>query len=109
MTNILVFMTTANKLEAEKIVKKLLDRHLIACGNIIGPVESHYWWQNKIEKTEEFLVIMKSNQKLFADLSKTVKKLHSYKVPEILGVQIAQGYEPYLEWLNASLTDSGEP
>src|SRR3972149_7570924 len=108
MTSILVFVTTADKREAHKIVKKLLDRHLIACANIIGPVESHFRWQNKIEKAEELLVIMKSNQKLFADLSKAVKEMHSYEVPEILAVPIVEGYQPYLEWLNASLADSGD-
>jgi len=108
MMNILVLVTTADKREAEKTVKKLLDRHLIACANIIGPVESHFWWQNKIEKAEELLVIMKSNQKLFADLSKAVKEMHSYEVPEILAVPIVEGYQPYLEWLNASLADSGD-
>ena len=108
MTSILVFVTTADKREAHKIVKKLLDRRLIACANIIGPVESHFWWQNKIEKAEELLVIMKSNQKLFADLSKTVKEMHSYEVPEILAVPIVEGYQPYLEWLNASLANSGD-
>jgi len=101
-------MTTTSKREAKKIAKKLLDKRLIACANIYGPVESHFWWQNKIEKTEEFLVLMKSHQKLFTTLSKTVKEIHSYDVPEILAIQIVEGYPPYLEWLNASLVDSGE-
>ena len=108
MTNILVFMTTANKREAEKIVKKLLDRRLIACANIIGPVISHFWWQNKTEKADEFLILIKSNQKLFNKLTKTVKELHSYEVPEILAIPIIEGYQPYLKWLNSSLTNSGE-
>ena len=108
MTNILVFMTTANKREAEKIVKELLDKHLIACANIIGPVESHFWWQNKTEKADEFLILMKSNQRLFNKLTKTVKELHSYDVPEILAIPIVEGYRPYLEWLKASLSDFGE-
>jgi periplasmic divalent cation tolerance protein len=102
-------MTTANKREAEKIVKKLLDRHLIACANMISPVESHFWWQNKIEKAEELLVLMKSNQKLFTNLSKAIRELHSYKVPEIFAIPIVKSYRPYTKWLNASLTDSGEP
>jgi len=101
-------MTTADRSEAEKIVKKLLDIHLIACANIIGPIESHFWWQNKTEEADEFLILMKSNQKLFAKLSKTIKEMHSYDVPEILAIPIADGFQPYLEWLNASLADSGE-
>jgi len=55
MTNILVFMTTATKREEQKIAQNLLGKRLIACANIYGPVESHFWWQNKIEKAGEFL------------------------------------------------------
>lgn len=109
MTNILVFMTTANRREAKKIAQNLLNRRLIACANIYGPVESHFWWQNKIEKAEEFLVLMKSNQKLFTKLSKAIKEMHSYEVPEILAIPIIEGFQPYLEWLDTSLADSGEP
>jgi len=109
MANILVFMTTANKREAKKIAQNLLNRRLIACANIYGPVESHFLWQNKIEKTKEFLVLMKSNQKLFTKLSKTIKEMHSYEVPEILAIPIVEGFQPYLEWLGSSLADSGEP
>lgn len=109
MTNILVFITTATKREAQKIAKNLLSRRLIACANIYGRVESHFWWQNKIDKAEEFLVLMKSNQKVFAKLAKAVKEMHSYEVPEILAVPIVEGYQPYLEWLNASLANAGEP
>jgi len=108
MTNILVLMAASNRREAQKITKKLLERRFIACANIYGPVESHFWWQNKIEKAEEFLVLMKSNQQLFAKLSKTIKEMHSYDVPEVLAIPIADGFQPYLEWLNASLADSGE-
>jgi len=109
LTHILVVMTTTTKREAQKIAKNLLSRHLIACANIYGRVESHFWWQNKIDKAEEFLVLMKSNQKVFAKLAKAVKELHSYEVPEILAVPIVEGYQPYLEWLNASLANAGEP
>jgi len=69
MANILVFMTTANKREAEKIAQNLLNRRLIACANIHGPVESEFWWQAKIDKANEFLVLMKSDEKLFEELS----------------------------------------
>jgi periplasmic divalent cation tolerance protein len=103
MTNILVFLTTATKQEAQEIVQKLLGSHLIACANIMGPVESQFWWKGKIDKTEEYSVLMKSDEKLFEQLSKAVKEVHSYEVPEILAIPIVKGWQPYLDWLNASL------
>jgi len=103
MTSIMVFMTTATKQEANIIIRLLLDKHLIACANTLGPVESRFWWQGKIEKAKEFLVLMKSDEKLFEKLSKVIKEVHSYEVPEILALPIIDGWTPYLEWLNASI------
>jgi len=104
----MIFMTTGSKREAQRITQVLLEKRLIACANITGPVESHFWWQGKIEKANEFLVLMKSHQSLFSKLAKTVKQMHSYDVPEILGVSIVEGFQPYLEWLNSVLFSSGE-
>jgi len=103
MTHTVVLMTTANKKEAQKIVRLLLDKHLIACANVLGPVESQFWWREKIEKANEFLVLMKSEEKLFKKLSQTIKEMHSYEVPEILALPIVKGWLPYLEWLDAAL------
>jgi len=103
LTNILVLITTSTRREAQRIAQSLLQKRLIACANIHGPVDSHFWWQDKIEKAEEFLVLMKSSQKLFARLTKAVKEVHSYAVPEILAVPIVEGFQPYLDWLNATL------
>jgi periplasmic divalent cation tolerance protein len=103
MTNIMVFMTTATKHEAQKTVRSLLDKQLIACANIIGPVDSEFWWHGKIDKAKEFLVLMKSDEKLFEKLSKTIKNIHSYEIPEILALPLVRGWAPYLEWLNSTL------
>lgn len=108
MAPIIVFVTTASKREAQRIVQTLLEQRLIACANTLGPVESRFWWQDKIDRAKEFLVLMKSDQKLFHKLSKAVKETHSYDVPEIVAVPIEAGYKPYLEWLDATLAKSGE-
>jgi len=104
MTAIVVLLATATKQEAQRIVQECLGKHLIACANIIGSVESQFWWQQKIEKAREFLVFMKSDEKLFDRLSEAIKEMHSYEVPEILALPIVKGWSPYLEWLNTSLS-----
>jgi len=100
---ILVVMTAANKEEALKIVRRLLDEKLIACANIIGPVSSLFWWENKIDEAKEFLVFMKSHKRLFQRLSSRIKEIHSYDVPEVISLPIIEGLPPYLEWLGTSL------
>ncbi len=108
LTYILAFMTTSTKAEAKKIAQTLLEKRLIACANIYGPVESRFWWQGKIDEAKEFLVFMKSDQRLVDRLVEVVKQMHSYEVPEVLTIPIVGGYHPYLEWLRETLSVSGE-
>ena len=100
---IIVLVTTANKLEAEKISEALLKEKIIACANIINPVTSFFNWQDKMDKCEECLVVMKSRRDLFAELVERVKELHSYEVPEVLAFPIVDGSEAYFAWLSSVL------
>ncbi len=100
---IIVFVTTKDKAEAEKISRALLEEKLIACANVISPVESFFYWLGKIDAAEECLVIMKSRASLFLELEKRVKALHSYEVPEVLALPIVAGSEAYLAWMGSVL------
>ena len=99
----LVFMTAPNREEAVKIVRTLLEEKLIACGNIMDPVSSFFWWKGKIEEEKEVLVIMKSHENLFKKLTNRLKELHSYDVPEIIAFPIVDGSPSYLDWMKACL------
>ena len=102
-THIIVLVTAPNKEEAEKIAHSLLNERLIACANIIGPVHSLFWWQDKIDEAQEHIILMKTRKDLFSKLSEKVKSLHSYQVPEIIAIPIVEGFKPYMEWLESSL------
>ena len=100
----LIMVTTSSREEAEKIATTLLERKLIACANILGPVSSRFWWQGKIDLAEEYMIFMKTKRELFDQVADSVKQLHSYEVPEIIALPIVEGAKPYLEWINSSLT-----
>jgi periplasmic divalent cation tolerance protein len=100
---IIVLVTTANKAEAEKIANTLLQEKLIACANIINPVTSFFRWKDKIDCSEECLVVMKSRMDKFGCLANRVKELHSYEVPEILALPVVAGSEEYLGWVAEAL------
>ncbi len=100
---VMVFVTAANRKEAEHISQVLLAEKLIACANIVGPVLSHFDWGGKVESAEEFLVLMKSRKDLFDSLAERVKSIHSYDVPEILALPVVAGSKAYLDWLAGSL------
>jgi periplasmic divalent cation tolerance protein len=100
---IIILVTCKDKLEAEQITQSLLEEGLIACGNIVSPVTSFFYWLGKIEKAEECLIVMKSRLDLFAQVVERVKGLHSYEVPEILAIPIVEGSAAYLGWMGSVL------
>ena len=100
---VVVVVTTTDKQEAEKIVRRLLGEKLIACASIISPISSYFHWSGKIERADECLVLMKSRKDLFEKLAETVKSLHSYEVPEILALPIINGSKTYMDWLESCL------
>jgi len=100
---IVVLVTAKDKQEAEKISQSLLKERLIACANILSPVNSFFSCMGKVEKAEEYLIIMKSRQDLFKEIANHVKDLHSYEVPEVLGLPIVEGSKAYLDWMSVVL------
>ncbi len=97
----IVYITCKNKKEAEKVSLYLLKKRHIACANII-PIKSMYWWENKIVRDNECLIIGKTNKKNFKDILREVKKLHSYKIPCILRVD-AVADKDYQTWVDKEL------
>jgi len=98
-----VFITASSEEEAKKIATALVEENLAACVSIVPKIRSIYRWEGKVMEEEEHLLIAKTSKKKFADLSRSVKKLHSYKTPEIIAIDVADGLKPYLDWIDQSL------
>ncbi len=96
---ILVLITAGSEEEAEKIAKGLLDERLVACVNLIGGIRSLYRWKGEVCDDRETLLMCKTERRLFARLSKKVKSIHSYEVPEIIALSLVEGWLPYLSWI----------
>lgn len=99
---IVVLVTVPDRLLAKKIVNLLLKEKLAACVNIIPGVDSFFWWQGKIDKAKETLLVIKSKKKLINKLIKAVKSRHPYSVPEIVALPIILGNKDYLNWIDES-------
>ena len=98
-----IFTTTEKKDDADVISREILEKRLAACAQVLGPITSTYWWKEEIEKTEEWLCIMKSRSDLFKELEEAIKSIHPYEVPEIVAVPIVSGSQSYLEWLEQEI------
>ena len=96
---IVVLMTAKDITEAEKIAGELVKDGLAACVNIVNKVRSVYRWQGEICRDTEALCIIKTVKGNFEDLKDRIKSLHSYTVPEVIGLPIDVSSEKYLKWL----------
>ncbi len=96
---IVVLATCGSEEEAVRIAHSLVEERLAACVNLISPVRSLYRWEGKIWDEREWILIIKTQKKRFEELEKKVKSLHSYSVPEIIGLPVVEGASSYLKWL----------
>lgn len=96
---LVVLVTVGSESEAETIAGALLDERLAACVTIGGPIRSVYRWQGRIADDREWQLVIKTRAALFDALADRVRALHSYDVPEIIGLPVTAGSPPYLEWL----------
>ena len=105
MKNIKFFyITVPNKKEAERIAKKLLDKKLIACANVISNVNSYFVWKNKVQNSKEIIICGKTTSKNQTKIIHAVKSIHSYAVPCIIFFDIKNGNKDFLKWIKRSVT-----
>jgi periplasmic divalent cation tolerance protein len=98
-----VITTTATHDEAEIIARALVEEHLAACTQIVGPITSIYRWKGQIETSQEYQCWAKSRRELYERIEAAICRLHPYEVPEILAIPIAAGSEKYLQWLEGEV------
>lgn len=99
---IVVLVTTASEEEAARIGRAAVEAQLAACANVLPGIRSIFRWEGKVSDERESLLLLKSRSDLFQELAATVKKLHSYEVPEIIALPISAGSPDYLDWLRNS-------
>jgi periplasmic divalent cation tolerance protein len=102
MRHILVYVTTADVEEAERISRSVLELRLAACSNIIAPMRARYWWRGALESATEAVLLFKSREGLFPELRRKIRELHSYETPCIAALPIIDGDPDYLDWIEAS-------
>lgn len=102
---VVAISTTGSVREAERISRLLVEAHLVACANVIPSVRSFYWWQGELCQDAEALIIMKTTEDRLEALKTSLKRLHSYEVPELIVTRVVDGLEPYLNWVREVTQD----
>ena len=98
-TYFVVLVTAPDIKTARRLAQAALKARLIACANLVPKIESHYWWQGKIESGKEVLMLMKTTARRLAALEKLILTKHPYDTAEFLALRLTSGTERYLQWL----------
>lgn len=94
----IVMVTVKDAAEGKLIAQAVLTRRLAACVNLIPGVESHYWWDGKLETSNELLLLIKTSAENFSALSALIREKHSYECPEIVGLDTEMVETKYSAW-----------
>lgn len=98
-----VLTTAGSEEEAARIAKALVDEHLAACVQVVGPILSTYRWQGEVEEAREWQCLAKTIRALYPQVEATIRRLHSYDEPEIVATEIVAGSPGYLAWIEENV------
>lgn len=102
-TPVLLTVTVPSKAEAKLIIRALLAKKLIACGQIIGPTTSVYRWKGKIIESKEYILIAKTMSVAVKDSVDLLEEMHSYDCPVIEVLEVVKMNTKALSWLRGSI------
>ena len=99
---VLVIITTeSSKTNALRIAKSLIRNKLAACVSM-KQIFSIYEWEDDIEETKEFEIIIKSKPEFKDDLVDFLNKNSTYDVPQIIYNKYNSEIK-YYDWLNMTI------
>jgi periplasmic divalent cation tolerance protein len=91
--------TTDSRAEAIELGNAAVAARLAACAQVSGPIASTYWWEDTIERSEEWMIFLKLPADRFDELADFLTERHSYDEPEIVATPIVAGSAAYLSWV----------
>ncbi|QPQ55109.1 divalent-cation tolerance protein CutA [Allosphingosinicella flava] len=94
-----VYAIFADGEEARRIGRTAVEERLAACVNILGPCQSIYRWQDAVEETEEVAAVFKTGAARAPRLIERIAALHSYDVPAITVLPVADTLPRYRAWI----------
>jgi periplasmic divalent cation tolerance protein len=96
-----LIIVTAPKEAAPELGRQIIEERLAACVNIIPSVRSIYLWGKRIVDEDEAMMFFKTTDDRAADLTKRIKELHEYEVPEVISIHVRddEGNPSYLDWV----------
>ena len=104
MDSFFVYVTATDDAEAKRIARTVIEERRAACANMLGAIQSVYWWDGKVCEDNEVALVFKTSNACKSDLINRIKELHSYDTPCITCLPITDGNPDFLKWISTETT-----
>jgi periplasmic divalent cation tolerance protein len=101
---LIAWTTVGKKEDAERIAAETVAKNLALCVQVDGPIISHFRWQGRDQREEEFRLCFKFAASHASALEQHVLAQHPYDVPEWIVVKPEHVAEKYLSWARSNST-----
>lgn len=102
----LLYVTAADREEAEALARALLEARHAACVNILGDTASFYWWEGVIRQASECALLVKTTARLQEQAIQTIRSRHSYDCPCIVALPVEGGNPDFLRWVGQETAET---
>ena len=100
MSNVYIMLSAIDDgEEASRIAGILVEERLVACVNVVSGLTSIYRWEGKLQREQEYLMILKTSEERLQEAQDRLAELHPYDVPEVVSLPVESGNEEYLRWV----------
>ena len=104
---VVLLISTGSRDDAERLGEGLVEERLAACGSVIPTIHSFYYWEGKLQREHEALLLIKTSASKSEAAQDYVRTHHSYQLPEIVQLDITGGSDAYIEWLLREVSGTG--
>jgi len=104
---VLVFTTVADRGDADRIARTVVERGLAACAQI-SAIDSWYAWQGAVQNEAEFRILFKVAADAYAAIEAAILELHPYELPAIHAVAVERAHAPYADWVAANSSSGAD-
>ena len=101
----ILYVTVGNVEEARLIARTMVEERLVACANLLPPVESFFWWEGKVQSEPETVLILKTTEEKTSEATERIKALHSYSCPCVIALPVVGGNVDFLDWIKAETSE----
>jgi len=91
--------TVSEQAISEELAKGIIDEGLAACVHLEGPITAFFKWKGKVEKEQEYRLMVKYLSNKTEEMAEWLKKQHPYDTPQWFSIKATDVDEKYFKWV----------